>query len=131
MNRKYSIDEFSNLVKKIREKDNLVSISTDVIVGFPTETEQDFIDSYEFIKKIAFSFLHVFPYSRRKNTKANELKNVSDAKTVAERTKRMIELSNKLNKDYMTQFIDKEIEVLFERKENEYLIGKSSQYFDV
>ncbi len=131
MNRKYTCEEFKKLIEKIRLKSANVSISTDVIVGFPTETEEDFINSYNFIKQINFSTLHVFPYSKRKATAANNIKNIVKSNIKKERVKKMISLSNEMNKIYAKQFMNKEIEVIFESKENDNYFGKSSEYLNV
>ncbi len=131
MNRKYSIEEFRQLINKIRNNDNLVSISTDIIVGFPTETEADFIQSYNFINDLGFSFLHVFPFSKRNGTKAATLKETNDSQVKNDRVKKMLKLSNQLNVKYIKQFIGKDIYVLFEKRDGDFLVGKSSQYFDV
>ncbi len=131
MNRKYTCDDFKKIIEKIRSKSANVSISTDVIVGFPTETEDDFIKSYNFIKQMNFSTLHVFPYSKRKATAANNIKNIVKSKEKSERVQKMIFLSNEMNKKYVKQFINKEIEVIFEKEENNTYVGKSSEYLNV
>ena len=131
MNRKYSTIQFEELINKIRLIDPLVSISTDIIVGFPSETIEDFDESYNFIKNIQFSFLHVFPYSKRRNTAASRIKDINNPKIKKQNEQKMLNLSKELKKLYLKKFINQEIEVLFEKYENGYLIGKSSQYFEV
>ena len=131
MNRKYSTIQFEELINKIRLIDPLVSISTDIIVGFPSETIEDFDESYNFIKNIQFSFLHVFPYSKRRNTAASRIKDINNPKIKKQNEQKMLNLSKELKKLYLKKFINQEIEVLFEKYDNGYLIGKSSQYFEV
>ena len=112
MNRKYSIKEFIELTNKIREKDPLVSISTDYIAGFPTETNDDHIESLNNIKKINFSFMHVFTYSKRKNTQASLLEDIN-GKIKNQRTNEAIDLSRKMNEQYLKKFIGEKVIVLF------------------
>lgn len=130
MNRKYLTSAFLELVNKIRTNDPLVSISTDYIAGFPLETLKDHEISKSFVEKVGFSFLHVFTYSPRKNTLAATYKEIHGT-TKNERTHEMIALSNKLYKQYLKQFINLNIDVIFEKYENNIYSGKSSQYFDV
>lgn len=130
MNRKYTMSEFENLVKKIRIKDPMASISTDYICGYPTETDKDHLLSIENIKKLNFSFLHVFTYSKRKNTSSSNLTDINgDIKK--QRTNEIIKLSNDLFTKYIKGFKNEIVEVIFEKEENGIYIGKSSQYFEV
>lgn len=130
MNRKYSTNQFIELVNKIRNKDPLVSISTDYIAGFPTESDSDHNESLNNIEKINFSFMHVFTYSKRKNTQAAQLPDIN-GKIKNKRTHDAINLSNKLYNNYLKKFINQEVVVLFEKNENNLYIGKTSQYFEV
>ena len=130
MNRKYLTNQFIDLTKKIRAKDPLVSISTDYIAGFPTETDDDHIESLNNIKKINFSFMHVFTYSKRKNTPAAKLNDIN-GKIKNKRTNEAINLSNQMYCEYLKKFINQEVEVLFEKEQNNIYIGKTSQYFEV
>lgn len=128
MNRKYQKEEYEEIINKIRSIRPDISISTDVIVGFPGETEEDFIESYEFCKKIGFSKIHVFPYSLRDGTAAAKFKNQVDSKIKKERVKKLTELSNELEEEYMKKFVGKEIEVLVERTSNEESFGHTSNF---
>ncbi len=130
MHRKYTIAEFRTLVNKIRARDPLVSISTDYIAGFPTETAADHELSLQVLKDLGFSFLHVFTYSKRNFTAAARLPDVHGA-TKKMRTKEVIKLSYSLYKEYLQQFLHQKVEVLFEKYENGIYIGKASQYFEV
>ncbi len=130
MNRKYSCEQFKTLVNKIRTLSPTACISTDYIVGFPTETEQDHKTSLEFLKEIKMSSCHIFTYSKRRNTAAARLKDLNG--TI--KHNRFLEaeaLNKQLYKEYLTQFINKEIEVIFEKYENGVYIGKSSEYSKV
>lgn len=130
MNRKYKVEEFEKLINKIRKLDPLVSISTDYIAGFVSETDQDHQISKEFIKKIGFSSIHIFTYSKRKNTAASKIEDIHGS-IKKERTSEIIKISNEMTNQYLKQFINKKIIVLFESNENNIYIGKSSQYFKV
>ena len=127
MNRKYTSNDIRILFNKIREKSPDVSISTDVISSFPTETENEHLDTINFIKEMKFSSLHVFPFSPRKNTKANTYIEV-DPKTKKIRTDELIKLSDELEKEYLKTFINKEVSVIFESNNNNVYEGKSSEY---
>lgn len=131
MNRKYDKKYFLSIINKIRSIRSDVSISTDLIVGFPTETKDDFIESLEFCKKINFSKIHVFPFSLRSGTEAEKLENIVKPIEKKERSKKMIELSNTLEKDYLEKNIDKIHLVIVETKKEEYFIGHTSNYIKV
>ena len=105
MNRHYDTAKFLERVNKIREARPDISLTTDVIVGFPGETDSDFEDCYNFIKKVGFSELHVFPFSPREGTPAASMKNQVDGNVKKERVKRLIDLSKELWLDYSKKFI--------------------------
>ena len=131
MKRKYKTDEYINLIKKIRTIFPDIAITTDCLCGFVGETEKDFNDSLEFIQKIKFTSMHVFPYSRRKGTVADEMTGHLDGGLIKERARIMIRVAAQMKKEYEEQFINKEFEVLFEQKKNEYWIGHTSNYLEV
>ena len=131
MNRKYDKKYFMDKIEKIRKIRPEISISTDVIVGFPDETIEEFNETIETIKKIKFSKLHVFPYSRRKGTKADEMENQIDEKTKKERVKILIELSKELETEYMEKFINRELIFIPEVIKDGYLIGHTGNYLQV
>ena len=131
MNRKYDKKYFMDKIEKIRKIRPEISISTDVIVGFPNETTEEFNETIETIKKIKFSKLHVFPYSRRKGTKADEMENQIDEKTKKERVKILIELSKELETEYMEKFINRELIFIPEVIKDGYLIGHTGNYLQV
>ena len=131
MNRKYLTNYFENKVKKIREIRPDISLTTDVIVGFPGETEEEFQETLDFVSKIKFTKVHVFPYSRRKGTKADIMPNQIPENIKKERVKRLIDLSNKLEKEYLDLFLNKEIEVLIEEEYPDYSLGHTGNYLKV
>jgi MiaB-like tRNA modifying enzyme len=118
MNRRYTTSQYKKIVEDLRENIKGVSITTDIIAGFPGETEEEFNITYEFLKEIKLSKMHVFKYSPRKGTKAAEMKNQVDGKVKDERSSRLIELDKKLEKEFMSKFIGKSMNVLYEQKHN-------------
>lgn len=128
MNRKYDKQYFKEKIKSIRNIRPDISITTDVIVGFPGETDELFQESYNFCEEINFSKIHVFPYSIRKGTPASKFKDQIDGNIKKERARRLIELSNKLEEKYMNKFIGRELEVLIERNKDGICLGHTSNY---
>ena len=128
MNRRYTRQEFIDMVNVIKKKRPGISLSTDIIVGFPGETEEDFLDTLELCKIVGFSKIHVFPYSDRNGTVASKMKNKIDGNTKKERVHRLIELSNELEKKYFEDNLDCEVEVLIEEYKDEYYYGFTSNY---
>lgn len=131
MNRKYLTPYFLDKVEKIREIRPDISLTTDVIVGFPKETEEDFLDTINFCKKIKFTKIHVFPYSRRKGTKADLMDEQIPENIKKERVKRLIDVSNNLEKEYLDSFISKTVSVLIEEDKDGYSIGHTGNYLKV
>ena len=120
MNRRYTSEEYALAVKKLKKEFPDVAITTDIIVGFPDETEEDFKDSMNFAKEnspeaCAWKCIHVFPYSPKIGTKAAEYENQIPSDIKNSRSKEMIEVSNSLNKEFLSKYINTEKEVLFER----------------
>ncbi len=128
MNRKYDIEYYEKKIQKIRSIRPNISISTDVIVGFPGETEELFQETYDFCQKVEFSKIHVFPYSSRKNTPASKFPNQIDATIKKERAKKLIQLSNYLENRYMEKFLEKQVEVLIEQTKDGYSYGHTENY---
>lgn len=131
MNRKYTINQFRNVVELLRNAYPEVHLTTDVIVGFPGETEEEFNKTYEFLKEIKFYKMHVFKYSPRSGTVAYKMPNQIDGNVKEERSNKLIELSDKNEKEYNQQYIGKEVEVLLEEREGEYLKGHTTNYMVV
>ena len=131
MNRKYNTELFREIVKKLRNAYDDVMLTTDIIVGFPGETEEEFNKTYEFLKEIKFYKMHVFPYSPRRGTVAEKMPNQVDGNIKEIRSKKLIELSNKNQKEYNESYIGKEVEVLFEEREGKYFKGHTQNYIVV
>ena len=130
MRRKYNVNDFINKVEKIREARPDIAITTDVIVGFPGETEEEFNETVDFIKRVNFVELHVFPFSAREGTPAYDMPDQVDAQIKAKRVQILLELSEQLKENYRKQFIGKELEVIVEEKNKQtgLMIGHSSNY---
>ncbi len=128
MNRKYDKEYFMNKVNEIRAIRSNISLTTDLIVGFPGETEGLFQETVETINTIRFSKIHVFPFSLRKGTKAEEIPNHIDEKTKKERVKVMMEISKKLEIEYMEKFLTQNIIFIPEKYQDGYLIGHTGNY---
>lgn len=128
MNRRYDMDEFKRIINKIRDIRPNIAITTDVIVGFPGETDELFMETYNSIKEIGFTELHVFPYSPRIGTPAAKMPNQVDGNIKKERVKKLIELSSELKNNYYKGLIGTEEELLVERYIDGYLVGHLTNY---
>ncbi len=127
MNRKYDTAYFKNKIKEIRKIRPNISITTDVIVGFPGETDELFNETVQTIKEIGFAKIHVFPYSKREGTKASLMKMV-DGNVKKKRVKMLLELSKQLEQKYMEQNLNKKVYFIPEVYKNGYLIGHTDNY---
>ncbi len=130
MNRKYTADEYLDTLQRIREKMPDSGITTDIICGFPEETEEEFFETMEFVKKARFLKVHVFPYSERSGTVAAEMPQVPH-KVREERASRLINLTEKIAEEVENSFIGTEAEVLFEQTDGEYAEGLSGNYLRI
>lgn len=131
MNRKYTISQFEDVVRRLRKIYDDVILTTDIIVGFPNETDEDFEETYKFLKKIKFYKMHIFKYSPRKGTVAAKMKNQIDGDKKDERSKKLIELSNKNEKEYLEKYVGKTVDVLFEEQDSEFFKGHTANYIMV
>ena len=131
MNRKYTTAEYLEKINKIRSYLPNIAFTTDVIVGFPGETDEEFEETYNFIKQVNYSELHVFPYSPRKNTPAAKMKDQVHDQIKHERANRLLQLSKELNHEFALKQIGKTLKVLFEKRDGEYLIGHAGDYLKV
>ena len=131
MSRRYTTQEYEGCVNILRKAYTDVALTTDVIVGFPGETEKEFNTTYEFLNKIKFYQMHVFKYSPRMGTKAAVMGNQVPGEEKEKRSKMLLELSSKNEEEYKEKFIGKTVEVLFEEKENNKLVGHTSNYLKV
>ena len=114
MNRRYTTEEFERGVQLLRWAFENATLTTDIIVGFPGETEEEFNTTYKFLEKIKFYKMHVFKYSQRKGTRAAVMPNQVDGSLKEERSRKLIALSNKNEEEYNRSYIGKSVEVLFE-----------------
>ena len=131
MNRKYDVAYFKDKIKKIRSIRPNISITTDVIVGFPNETEDDFNTTVNTIKEIKFTKLHVFPFSVRKGTVAETMENQINEKTKKERVHILMDISKELELDYMNKFVGCEVEFIPEVSKDGYIIGHTGNYLQI
>ena len=131
MNRRYTTGKFEEIVKKLRSAYSDVILTTDIIVGFPGETDEEFEKTYEFLKKIKFYRMHIFKYSVRTGTKAAMMENQIANSIKETRSKRLIELSEQNEKDFSINYVGKEVEVLVEEKEDVFFKGHTANYMMV
>lgn len=131
MNRHYSAEEYSELCKKLRASFPDAAITTDIMVGFPTESEEDFAENVRFAQKIGFEKVHVFPYSPREGTKAAKMPQIE--KSVKEkRSHIMIEKTEEIRREFLKSQIGKTVEVLFETRHSDgYIEGYTKNYTPV
>lgn len=128
MNRKYDTKYFIEKINKIRKIRPDISITTDVIVGFPNETDKNFNETIETIKKVDFSKLHVFPYSKREGTKAATMEGQVKEDVKKQRVMELLKLSKELENKYMNKFIGKTLTFIPEVYKDGYLIGHTGNY---
>ncbi len=128
MNRRYTIEQFKDIVQNLRKTYEDVILTTDIIVGFPQESDKEFEKTYQFLKEIKFYKMHIFKYSPRHGTKAAQMKGQINSETKDERSQKLIKLSNKNQKEYHEKYIGKEVEVLFEEEKNGYYQGHTKNY---
>ena len=132
MNRRYTAEEFEVIVERLRKYYQDVILTTDIIVGFPNETEEEFECTYEYLKKINFYKMHVFKYSPRKGTKASEMPEQIPGDIKEIRSKRLLELSDNNETRFLDSYIGKTVEVLFEEcDEQGYYKGHTANYIMV
>jgi threonylcarbamoyladenosine tRNA methylthiotransferase MtaB len=128
MRRMYSVKDYMKIVENVRKKDPLFNFTTDVIVGFPGETEQEFADTMRLSKEVGFGHMHIFKYSVRQNTRAARMPEQVNEKIKTERSRRMHELAAKLQKDYRAAFDNTEQRILVEKWENGMASGYNGYY---
>ena len=131
MNRRYTVEQFREAVQLLRKNYPNVVLTTDIIVGFPGETAEEFDITYKYLKEISFYKIHVFPYSSRNGTKAAKMPNQVERTIKEQRSKKLIELSNMQQVEFLNHYIGKKVEVLFEQQNREYAKGHTSNYIEV
>ena len=130
MNRKYTTSQYLEKIELIRKYDKNASITTDIIVGYPTETESCFDKTLDFVKKVAFSDIHIFPFSARKGTKAEKLTKLPK-EIISLRKEKLTAEKLRAHKEYLQKNIGIIQNVLFEEKDGEYSVGYSERYIRV
>ena len=135
MNRRYDTKEFFEKVCILRKYFQQPAITTDVIVGFPQETEEDFATTKEFLEKVSFYEMHIFPYSKRAGTKAASMDGQLTEAVKKERSQVLLQLEKKQSEEYRRSFLGKEVEVLFEEEKEiegeKYFVGHTKEYIKV
>ena len=132
MNRKYTIEEYKEKVQILRENYDIVSITTDVITGFPGETDEDFEVTYNNLVEMKLNKLHVFPYSKRTGTFAASMENQIKEEIKSQRANRLIKLSEKEEEEFKKQFLGKKMKVILEKREKDGCrLGYNEQYVNV
>jgi len=131
MNRRYTTKQYKNITDKLRRLNPLFSITTDIIVGFPGETENEFLETIALVRKIKFAKVHVFPYSPRPMTAAASMKNMIQDKIKTGRVARLIKVADKTGQEYARKIIGKIRPVLFESIKNNKWTGHSPEYLTI
>ena len=131
MRRKYTKAEYKAKIDHIRRIIPLIAITTDVIVGFPGETDEMFEEMEAFIKELAFSELHVFPYSKRSGTKAAKRSDHINGIIKSIRVNRLLELNEELASEYIQSSKSNDVSVIFETSDERYTYGHSDTYIKV
>ena len=131
MNRKYTIKEFREVAERLRSYFKDANLTTDIIVGFPGETNEEFEKTYEFLKEIKFYKMHVFKYSPREGTVASKMSNQIDGNIKEERSQKLIELSDKNQDEYNKKYFSEPQEVLFEEQKDGIWTGYTTNYVKV
>ncbi len=131
MNRRYSCAEFKEIVDRIRKYFSDAILTTDVIVGFPGETDEECNKTVEFLRNIKFYKMHIFKYSPRRGTVAEKMKDQVSSEIKDERSKVLLEMSDENEKDYQKSYLGKTVKVLFEEKDGDFYKGHTSNYIMV
>lgn len=131
MNRHYTPGEYYDAVELLRRYIPDTSVTTDIIVGFPGETDSEFAETVSFAEKIGFLKIHVFPFSERKGTAAEKMPGKTDKKTKSLRVAELNRVSEKSGAEFMKRYVGKTVPVLFEREKNGYSGGYTPNYIDV
>ena len=128
MNRKYDTARFYESVSLLRKRFDAPAVTTDMIVGFPGETEEEFSQSLDFIRRCAFSAMHIFPYSRRPGTPAASMPGQTVKAVREERAGRAVVIAGGMERDYLSQFVGQTVEVLFEEERDGLWRGHTTRY---
>ncbi|HKL73506.1 MAG TPA: tRNA (N(6)-L-threonylcarbamoyladenosine(37)-C(2))-methylthiotransferase MtaB, partial [Clostridia bacterium] len=130
MNRKYTTSQYLDRIRLIRSFDANASITTDIIVGYPTETEENFEETLKFVNQVGFSDIHIFPFSARKGTVAEKLP-ILPKNVISLRKEKLNIAKNRLKKEYLTSNLNVSQNVIFEEQDEDYFVGYSERYIRV
>jgi len=131
MNRKYTKDEYFSNIMKIKEARPDINLTTDVIVGFPGETEENFLECIDYCKKVGFSKIHVFPYSVREGTKAATMPSQLPNSVKKERSRQLIKIDEDLQLAFNKRFVGRTLDVLIEEVFEDYSVGHTENFLKV
>jgi threonylcarbamoyladenosine tRNA methylthiotransferase MtaB len=131
MGRPYTAEEYLTLSTKITHLIPDMAITTDVIVGFPGETEKEFSETCEFVKVVGFAKLHVFPYSEREGTRAAKMPDSVPVEARKQRADELRRIGEQLSSAFKNRFLDRGLEVLFEEQKRGFWYGLTSNYIRV
>lgn len=131
MNRRYTVEKYLEIVDYLRERDAEFSLTTDIIVGFPNESEEDFLGTLELMKRVKYDNIYSFIYSRRSGTKAAEMEDVTSEEEKGSRMRRLLELQREISAEHYQRFVGRKMRVLVEEKSKKregFLTGKSNEF---
>ena len=132
MNRHYTCEDYKNSCNLLREKFDRPALTTDIIVGFPGETEEEFEETYRYLQEINLYEMHVFKYSRRKGTRADQMKDQVQEQEKAKRSSRLLEMTALQKKQYEDSFLGEQMDILTEEEYEEdgieYVVGHTKRY---
>ena len=131
MNRKYTTEQYFQAVNLLRQNFQNPAITTDLIVGFPTETEQCFNNTCRFVEKVGFAQMHIFPYSSREGTVASKMYKVLQSDVIQNRLKHINQIATKMQEEYILQNQNKTLSLLIEEKIGDYYYGYTDNYIKI
>ena len=131
MNRKYTTQQYLLAVELLRQNFSNPAITTDVIVGFPTETDAEFENTCNFVQKVGFAQMHIFPYSNRNGTVASKLYKPLDGKVLKQRTKILQKIASQMEENYINQNLGETMQVLIEEQKDGYFYGFTPNYLKI
>ena len=131
MNRKYTKEEYLDNIRKLKEARSDINLTTDVIVGFPGETNEDFLECIDFCKEVGFSKIHVFPYAKKDQTLSAKLDGHLSNDVKKDRAKKLIRISEMMEKDFYNRFVGKTVNVLIEENLDGFAIGHTDNYLKI
>ena len=131
MNRKYSKEEYLENIRKIKNARSDINLTTDVIVGFPSESDDDFMECVDFCREVGFSKIHVFPYAKKEQTLSAKLPNHLSNDIKKDRVKKLMRISDFLENEFYSKFLNKKVNVLIEEHVDGYSVGHTDNYLKI